>query len=559
MVGYNGTEADSASSPRSFSSAPASTPVTALQKTRHFSVASSTLFVMVASFGSMLLGFLREVVNAKYYGTGWQMDTFLVASVIPTILFGVFNLALVSALVPTFSEYVAKRDREEAWRLSSTIVNLLGLVMLVCAAAGYVLAPWYVPLIAHGFPEPQLGVAIRMTRFLMPTIIAVALSGVLSGILNAFGRFRAAAVVGMVLNCVTIAVVLALTHRLGIFALVLGTALGLAAQFLVQIPSFLSLGGYRLAIDLRHPGLKRMLSLLGPITVGSAAGQLAMFFDRFFASTLSAGNIAAMNYASKIVNVPQQIFAASVATVIFPLLAMKFAQDDMEGVAHSTMAGLRLVNFITIPSVFAIIVLAHPIVQTLFQRGSFGLTSVNLTAGLLPFTAVLLLSVAANMVLTRSLFACRKTIWPVTLSGGSVILNVILSVVWLPTLGARGLLLANSVSQTLQAIVLLILVARLVANVDWGVLLESALKIGTCSLVMGVVLDWVAWLGEMPHASPMTRAWFLLGEVSVGALVFFAVAKVLDVEELSMVWRAILARFARNAIPRPEGREAPIA
>ncbi len=293
-----------------------------------FSLASSTLFVMGATLGAALLGFVREVVNAKYYGTQWQMDTFLAASVIPTILFGIFNGALVAALVPTFSEYVGHERPEEAWRLGSTIVNLLGLIMLGCAVLGYVLAPWYVPLVAHGFPKPQVDVAICMTRLLMPSIVGVALAGVLSGILNAFRRFRAAAIVGMVLNLVTIATVIILNHRFGIFALVFGTALGLIAQFVVQIPAFLSLGGYRPVIDLHHPGLKKMLSLFGPITVGSAAEQAAVFFNRFFASTLPVGHIAGMNYASKLATFPQQIFAVAIATVIYPLLATQFAQEN---------------------------------------------------------------------------------------------------------------------------------------------------------------------------------------------------------------------------------------
>ena len=454
---------------------------------------------MGATLGAALLGFVREVVNAKYYGTQWQMDTFLAASVIPTILFGVFNGALVAALVPTFSEYVAHERREEAWRLGSTIVNLLGLIMLGCAILGYVLAPWYVPLVAHGFPKPQMDVAIRMTRFLMPSIVGVALAGVLSGILNAFRRFRAAAIVGMVLNLVTIATVVVLNHRFGIFALVFGTALGLIAQFVVQIPSFLSLGGYRPVIDLHHPGLKKMLSLFGPITVGSAAEQAAVFFNRFFASTLPAGHIAGMNYASKLANFPQQIFAVAIATVIYPLLATQFAQENRKAVARSAITGLRLVNFITIPSVCALIVLAHPIVQTLFQRGAFGANSVNLTASLLPYAAAALPGIAASIVLARCLFACRQTAWPVGISVCTVILNVILSITWLPTLGARGLLLANAVSQTLQMIALLLLVARLVAHVDWRGLLSSALKVGACAFAMVVALDWISSLGVAPQ------------------------------------------------------------
>ena len=111
--------------------------------------------------------------------------------------------------------------------------------------------------------------------------------------------------------------------------------------------------------------------MLGPIIVGSAAGQLALFFDRFFASTLAPGYIAGMNYATKLVNFPQQVFAAAIATVIFPLLAAQFARENRRGVARSVVTGLRLVNFITIPSACALIVLSHPLVQALFERGTF--------------------------------------------------------------------------------------------------------------------------------------------------------------------------------------------
>ncbi len=283
---------------------------------------------------------MREVVSAKYYGTRWEMDTFLAAATIPTILFGVFNGALVSALVPTFSEYLAHDKEEEAWRLASTALNILAIVLTACAVIGFFTARWYVPLIAHGFPAPQMGVAIRMTRWLMPSIVAVSLSGVLSAMLNAYHRFRSAALVGVAVNTVTIATVIVLTHDMGIYALVLGTVLGLTAQMLVQLPAFLSIGKYRPIIDLRHPGLKKIWVLLGPIMVGSAAGQLALFFDRFFASTLAPGYIAGMNYATKLVFFPQQIFAAAIATVIFPLLAAQFARDNRRGVARSVVTGL---------------------------------------------------------------------------------------------------------------------------------------------------------------------------------------------------------------------------
>ena len=514
---------------------------------------------MGATFASTVLGFLREVVSAKYYGTRWEMDTFLAAATIPTILFGVFNGALVSALVPVFSEYLTHRKEDEAWRLASTVLNVLAIVLTVGAIVGYFTAQWYVPLIAHGFPGPQMGVAIRMTRWLMPSIVAVSLSGVLSAMLNAYHRFRSTALIGIAVNTVTIGCVLLFNHGISIYALVLGTTLGLIAQMLVQLPSFLRIGKYRLIIDLEHPGLKKIWMLLGPIIVGSAAGQLALFFDRFFASTLAPGYIAGMNYATKLVNFPQQIFAAAIATVIFPLLAAQFAQDNRRGVARSLVTGLRLVNFITIPAVCALIVLAHPIVQTLFERGTFQASATDLTAGLLPFAAIGLIALASNVVLTRCCFACKETAWPVTISVITVIVNVLLSLTWLPTLGASGLLLANSLSQTMQAVLLLMLTARLVSGIDWGALIVPLAKTVVASIAMFAALHWIGTLGVVPDETLASRAWFLFGQIAIGGTVFIAVARMLGIEELELARRTILAKFERNLISPPDSPQAPIA
>ncbi|HET7815529.1 MAG TPA: murein biosynthesis integral membrane protein MurJ [Candidatus Baltobacteraceae bacterium] len=513
-------------------------------------IASSAFFIMAATLGSTVLGFARDVVNARYYGAGWELDTFLSASNVPIILFGVFNGALVSALVPVLSEYRSDDNAEAARRLGNTVINGLAIVLSLCAVAGWLLAPYYVPLIVHGFPAPQMAVAVRMTRWLMPAMVAVSLSGVFTAILNVQHRFRSSALTGLATNVVVIALVVTLFHRLGIYALVLGTLCGQFAQMLVQMPALLMTGEYRLEIDLKHPGLLGIWSMLGPIVIGSAAGQVALLFDRYFASTLTPGYIAGMNYATKLVGFPLQIFAAAIASVIFPLLASHFAADNRRAVARSMTLGLRLVNFITIPSVCALIVLAYPIVQTLFERGSFHASATALCAGLLPYAAIGLLGMAANVVLTRCAFACQEVAWPVGISVFTVVVNVLLSIIWLPSLGARGLLLANSLSQTMQAAMLLILVRRLVPQLHARALALSALKILVCSGVMVAALHWIAALGAHPAQTLAARAWFLFGQLAIGGLTFLAAARVLGVEELDVALRLIVQKFERN-VPSP--------
>ena len=525
----------------------------------HVSLARSTILVMAATLASSILGFGREVVSARYYGTQWQLDSFLAAATIPTILFGVFNGALVSALVPVFSDYVARGEDESARRLASTIFNVLLIGLAALAGVGWFFAPFYVPIVAQGFPRAQLDMTIGMTRWFMPSVVATSLAGVLSAMLNARNRFSASAVGGIAINLVTILIVLVFEPQLGIWALVLGTVLGLTAQLIVQIPAAVRYRLYRPVIDLHHPGLSKIWIMLGPIIVGSAAGQLAIFFDRHFASTLSPGYIAGMNYATKLVGFPQQIFAAAIATVIFPLLASQFASANRAGVKRSVVMGLRLVNLVTIPSVCGLIVLARPIVAALFERGEFRSTATDLCSGLLPFAAIGLVGVAASIVLTRCCFACKETRWTVGISVFTVLLNVALSVAWLGTLGARGLLLANSVSGIVQAVLLFALVWRLVHGLDWKTILWSSVRIGICSLAMMSALHWIATLGAVVEPSFGARAWYLAGQVAIGSLVFVGTAWLLGVEELSIAARLILQKFEGRVPSPPENREVPIA
>jgi putative peptidoglycan lipid II flippase len=519
---------------------------------------------MAATLASSVLGFGREVVNARFFGTQVELDAFLAAATIPTILFGVFNGALVSALVPVFSDYVARGEDEAAWRLGSTLFNILLVALSVLAVVSWWLAPVYVPIVAHGFHGAELATTIEMTRWLMPTVVFTSLAGVVTAMLNARHRFSASAIQGIAINLVTISIVTVFESRLGIYALVLGTALGLAAQLLVQVPAALRHGMLRPVLDLRHPGFAKIWPMLGPIVVGSAAGQIAIFFDRHFASTLTPGYIAGMNYATKLVGFPQQIFAAAIATVIFPLLASQFASANKAGIKRSLVMGLRLVNFITIPAVCGLIVLARPMVATLFQRGEFHASATDLCAGLLPYTASGLVGLAACIVLTRCCFACKETRWTVGISVFTVLLNLALSVAWLGPLGARGLLLANSVSQWVQAVMLFSLVWRLVGGLDWKTVLSSSARIGLCAGVMMAALYFITSVASFggAHREPATflgRVVYLVGQLGIGALVFVGVARLVRVEELGIALRLILQKFEGRVPSPPENREVPIA
>jgi putative peptidoglycan lipid II flippase len=515
-------------------------------------VAVSTVAVMLGTLASTILGFAREVVNAQYFGERWELDAFLVAAIIPTLVFGVFNGSLVTALVPVFSGYFANDEPEEAWRLSSTVINVLILVLSVCALAGWLLAPSIVRVVAAGFPPNEADVTAHMTRIMMPTIIATSIAGVVQALLNAQQRYKAASLQGLALNVCAIAGVLLLFRAYGIFGLVFGTAAGAVAQLIVQLPSYFRRCRYRFVMDLHHPGLSHLFAILGPIVVGSAVGQVNLLFDKYFASTLQPGNIAAMQYATKVVGFPQQLFAAAIATVIFPILSAQFASNDHGSLQKTASTGLRMTALITIPAALGLIVLAQPIISVLFERGEFTQGDLVRTAGAMQFYAVGLLGLAASIVLTRCFFATRDARTPVIVASAVMVLNVACSALLVRQFGINGLASANSLSSLTEAVVLVAILRSRVGAMDGEMIGASVVRIAAAGAAMAVsawatnAILWHAAGTIWQHTATLSV------DIVVGGAVFVVVGTLLKVRELASLL-AMAAEYVGRRAQRAAG------
>jgi len=518
----------------------------------HRVIAGSTLAVMLATLASMVLGFAREVVNAQYFGEHWELDAFLVAAIIPTLVFGVFNGSLVTALVPVFSSYFANEEPEEAWRLSSTVINALLIVLSLCALLGWLAAPFIVRVVAVGFPPNEAGVTTHMTRVMMPTIIATSIAGVVQALLNAQQRYKAASLQGMALNLCAIAGVLVLFKSYGIFGLVFGTAAGAVAQLVVQLPSYLRRCRYRFTLDLHHPGLRHLFVILGPIVIGSAVGQVNLLFDKYFASTLEPGNIAAMQYATKVVGFPQQLFAAAIATVIFPILSAHYASNDQRSLREMTSTGLRMTALITIPAALGLIVLAQPIISVLFERGAFNHGDLTRTAGAMQFYAVGLLGLAASIVLTRCFFATRDARTPVLVATGVMVLNVACSALLVRPFGINGLAFANSLSSLTEAGVLVAVLRNRIGLGDGDIVGASVVRIFAASAAMVAAAWGVNAILWHDAGTIWQHGATLAVDLVVGGAVFFVVGTLLRVKDLATLL-AMAAEYVGMRAARAAG------
>ncbi|HXW51080.1 MAG TPA: lipid II flippase MurJ, partial [Candidatus Acidoferrales bacterium] len=333
----------------------------------------------------------------------------------------------------------------------------------------------------------------------------------------------------------------------GIYALVFGTAVGLFAQLAVQLPNYFRRCKYRFVLDLRHPGLRTLGIILGPIIVGSAVGQVNLLFDKYFASKLLPGNIAAMQYATKVVGFPQQLFAAAIATVIFPILSAQFAKSERDELRSTAFAGLRITSLITIPSAFALIALARPIISVLFERGAFTPGDVVRTAGAMQFYAVGLLGIAASIVLTRCFFAMHDSKTPVIVATAVVALNVVCSALTVHAFGINGLAASNSLASIVEAVVLGWVLARRIGIADGALAMTSFWATGAASIAMALVSSSIAtalWKVSAPfwqHCAVLALA------MLAGAGVLIGVGAALRVRELTELWTIVSSRAGSSA------------
>ncbi len=490
------------------------------------------------------MAFALQVVTARYYGTRSELDAFLNASTIPVVLFGIFDGAIVAALVPTFTGYVSQDRMDDVRSVGSTIINSLLVAFTVLTVLGWFLAPLLVPILARGFPRPEQMLEVRMLRWLMPGIIATSLSSVCSALLNANRRFLPSAMIMVAANLVTIAAVDLLHRQLGIFALVLGSVFGLFAQLLVQIPSILRDNLYRFELNLGHAGLRKAWKLLVPVALGSGAAQINVAFDRYFASTLPSGSTAAMGYTWKLAYMPL-IAAGAVGTVLFPIIAAHFASSNHQGIRRSLSLALGMVSFVAVPSAFGLAILAHPIVQTLFERGAFDAAATTYCSSLVPFACLSLIASSYTAVLARACYACQEVRWPLASALAVVVVNVALSATLLPTLGARGLLLSNGIASIIGTLFLIAPLRKLIGGFESSSI-SSFFRIVISSLAMAAVDYGIASVGFIPASTLTSRIWHLTSLLAVSAIVYVSMTRVLGVEELKIVGNGLMRRFRRG-------------
>jgi putative peptidoglycan lipid II flippase len=516
-------------------------------------LARSAGLIGVATLSSRVLGLVRDMAQSALFATGHENDAFVLATRIPTLLRDLFaEGAMSAAFVPTFTRYLTNDGTPAAWRLGSLVVNALLLVTGVLVLLGIVFAGPLATAYASDFSRypGKLELTTTLTRLNMPFLLLVAVAAAFMGMLNALHRFFVPAISPAMFNVVFIACAVGLypvCTALGIppiMSLTAGMLLGGVAQVAAQWPA-LRREGYRhqWILDFRDPGLREMLILMGPGTLGVAAAQINVFVNTVLA-TGEAGAPSALGYAFRFMYLPVGIFGVSVATAAIPTLARHAAAGSYADMRTTLSWGLRLMLALSVPATVGLMVLTGPIVELVYQRGRFGTDDAAIVGASLFYYSPGIIGYAIVKIASPSFYSLRDARTPVIVSVVTILANIVLNV-WLNSvMGFRGLALGTAIAANINAGLLLWLLSRRLDGLETARVTRTLLKIALASAAMGVAAYYAeAGLHHLlPEPRFMARLLRVGGGIGAGLATLAGAAWLLRIEEFQQAVGRVLKR-----------------
>ncbi len=521
-------------------------------------LAVSALIVAAAFVLSRILGLAREVILAGQFATGPEMDAYVSAFRIPDLLFLVVMAgAFGAAFIPVFGQYLAKDDQERAWRLASSVLTWAGASVLILSGLCFLLARPLMHVVAPGFDQETEDMAVRLMRILLLSPVFLGLGIAAKGILEAHSQFTLPAIAPLVYNVAIIIGAVFFVPEYGIYAVGWAVIIGALGHFLVQVPGLVRAGmRFRPSLKRNVEGLGEVARLFGPRVIGLAVFQVNFIAVTAFASTTGESSVSAINFAWQLLMLPHGVLALSISTVAFPTLAALHSTGDKERFRSTLDRSLRPLLFLSIPSGIGLFLLRKPIVQVIFENGNFDAESTRLVVAPLAVFAAGLLGYALTEILTRVFYALRDTMTPVITGVLTVVLNLLLCVLFMDSLGYTGLALALSVTTGAEAVILLLFLRDRIGHVVTAGFGGWLLRVAGAGVAMAaVIVPTAPWLQSALDRDGSHLPAYILFAYAMGvyAFAFMAFAWIFRIPELQQVISKVGSRApgpARTVLAR---------
>lgn len=488
-------------------------------------LAKSTGIVGSMTFISRILGFIRDMLVAQFFGAGAAYDAFLIAFKLPNFFRSLLaEGAFSQSFVPMLAEYRDRRTHEETQHYMNAVAGSLTLVLIAVVALGMLFAPGLVAIFAPGFDfdGDRFRLATEMTRITFPYLLFISLTAFAGGILNTYGKFAVPALTPTLLNLAMIACLFLLSSRLSdpITALAWGVFVGGILQLLFSLPFVTGLGfGLGFRIDFKDPGVKRLLKLMVPLVYGASILQVNLVISTIFASFLVVGSVSWLYYAERLMQFPLGIFGVALATVVLPYLSKGKAREDNQIYGQILDWSLKTALIIALPASLALWLLATPMLTALFQYREFTAFDVAQSAKALVMYSIGLVAFILVKIFAAACYARHDMKGPVKIATISLFANIALNLLLIKHMAHAGLALSTSLSALLTAGLLFWRLKQhhqIILLDDWG--LYTLRVLGANAVMVGILCAINAHVGDWGAQETLMRITYLSLAIISGAL-----------------------------------------
>lgn len=510
------------------------------------SIYKSASVVALSTLVSRMLGFVREILFASYFGATAFTDIFFVAFRIPNLLRRlVAEGALTISFIPVYTEYYVNTTREEADILASRTLSLLIVVVSILTVAGIAFSPQLISLFGWGITDSiVIGTGTVLNRIMFPYLAMISFVAFSMGYLNSHDHYFAPAIAPVLLNIgfITGIAFLSLFFNQPLYGVAAGVLLGGFLQVLLQLP-YLKLKGFRFSfkIDTRHPGIKKIFKMIVPALFGIAVYQINILMSTILASLLEKGSISYLYYTDRITEMVLGVFIVSIGNVILPGMSRVSAKDNLDALREMYTKALRASFFLALPAAGALIVIGIPVISVLFMRGEFSSLDVQMTYRSLVFSSIGIAPVAVLRITAPTYYALQDTRTPVIAASLAFVINISLGYILMSTsLRHAGLALANAIGVIVQSSFLLVLLQRKIGDLPVVKLAIHIGKILLSVLIMIVIIGWMSGFCDWYNDTlPVRAGWMLLIVVS-GSFLFFLSARIFRIDESVLLWKKLM-------------------
>lgn len=523
------------------------------------SIRSAAFILMCMVFASRVLGLVRDRLLSARFSPD-ELGVYFAAFRLPNLLFELLVMgALTSAFIPVFTKYVSQDKEEAARKMASTLINISLLILAVAAIPLFIWTRQISQFLAPGFSGEQIDQMIAFTRLMMVLQVAPLLVGnFFTGILQSYSLFLVPALAPVVYNVGIILGIVGLSGWIGLYAPVVGVGLGALLFLAIQVPLVVRVGyRHEMVANPHQQGVREVARLIGPRTLGLAVSQIDTTVDLILASLLGARMVTVFNFAQHLQQLPVGLFGATVAQAALPTLSIASIKEDLNEFKTSLLSAMHQILFFILPVSAMFIVLRIPMVRLVFGASRFDWAATVATGMTLSAFSISLFAQALIHVLARGFYALYDTKTPVAVGIIAIIINTVLSILFIRGWGMPvwSLGLSTSIASILNAGLLLLLLDRRVSKFNRRDLIVPPLNMLIAATVAGVVIFVpLKLLDQLVFDTTRTFGLLLLTGTSgfLGLATYLFVAWVLGVSEVYSFIRLLKrVRRAREVLLTP--------